>query len=276
MEVLNNIKSLKIKNIPDLEGWIGDAKFGINQLSQYFHKKNKFEILEIGCGIGLLLASLKEKFPSLSVEGIEPYKGGFGRLKIAKKIIPKNININYLNFENFNPKKKYDIIYSVNVFEHLLDWKLYLKKTEEWLKPGGINIILCPNYSFPYESHFNIPVILNKRITYFFFKNKINKFERKNKALGLWKSLNFIKMRNVRKYCENNDLNFKYCNQIFTDMVRRLDEDLEFKKRQNFIGACAKKLKSIGFINLLNNNIFYSLHPYMKIEITKKKTNEKN
>ena len=107
-------------------------------------QKNKLEVLEVGCGIGVLLASLKEKFPNLTVEGIEPYKSGFERLKNAKNIIPKNININYLKFENFQPKKKYDIIYSVNVFEHLLNWELYLKKTKQWLNPGGINIILCP------------------------------------------------------------------------------------------------------------------------------------
>ena len=276
MEILSKIKDLKIHDIPDLEGWIGDAKFGINQLSQYFSNKNKFEVLEIGCGIGILLAFLKEKFPNLSVEGIEPYLGGFGRLEIAKNIIPKNININYLKFENFQPKKKYDVIYSVNVFEHLLNWELYLKKTEEWLKPEGINIILCPNYSFPYESHFRIPIILNKKITYVFFKNKIDKFERDKKALGLWESLNFIKMRDIKNYCFNNELRFKYCEQVFNDIVNRLDVDEEFKKRQSFVGLCAKSLQRLGFIKLFNNNIFHTFHPYMKIEIVKKRSNENN
>ena len=86
----------------------------------------------------------------------------------TKNLIPKSIGIRNLRFEDFKPRKKYDIIYSVNVFEHLLDWKLYIDKTKEWLKPQGVNIILCPNYSFPYESHFKIPILLNKEITYFF------------------------------------------------------------------------------------------------------------
>ena len=116
-------------------------------------------MLEIGCGIGILLAAIKEKYPNISLEGIEPYKGGFDRLKATKSLIPNNIGIKYLKFEDFEPKK-YDIIYSVNVFEHLSDWKLYLDKTEDWLKPKGVNIILCPNYSFPYESHFRIPYFI--------------------------------------------------------------------------------------------------------------------
>ena len=27
-----------------------------------------------GCGIGILLAAIKEKYPNISLEGIEPYK----------------------------------------------------------------------------------------------------------------------------------------------------------------------------------------------------------
>ena len=269
MKLFKKIKKLHFEGIPDLQGWIGDANFGLQQLSGYFSNNQKYEVLEIGCGIGILLAAIKEKYPNISLEGIEPYKGGFDRLKATKSLIPNNIGIKYLKFEDFEPKKKYDIIYSVNVFEHLSDWKLYLDKTEDWLKPKGVNIILCPNYSFPYESHFRIPILLNKKITYFFFKNKINKFETEKKSLGLWKSLNFIKMRKVKNYCSKRNLNFRYRNQIFKDIVNRLDEDKEFQNRQSIVGFFAKILKKMGFLEILNNNIFHFIHPYMKIEITK-------
>ena len=45
MKVLRKAKELKFQDIQDLEGWIGDAKFGVNQLSQYF-KKKKLEVLD--------------------------------------------------------------------------------------------------------------------------------------------------------------------------------------------------------------------------------------
>tara|TARA_B100000035_G_C20939802_1_gene526961 strand:+ start:24 stop:845 length:822 start_codon:yes stop_codon:yes gene_type:complete len=269
VELFTKIRNLKFQDIPDLQGWIGDAKFGLQQLSNYLDKNEKYDILEIGCGIGILLACLQEQYPKIITEGIEPYKGGFDRLKATKNLIPKSIGIRNLKFEDFKPRKKYDIIYSVNVFEHLLDWKLYIDKTKEWLKPQGVNIILCPNYSFPYESHFKIPILLNKKLTYLFFKNKINKFEKENKSLGLWHSLNFIKMRDIKNYCIKNNLKFKYHNQIFNDIINRLDDDKEFKKRQSFVGFFAKNLQKFGVLNLLNNNIFHSFHPYMKIEITK-------
>ena len=58
-----------------------DANFGLQQLSGYFNNNKKYEVLEIGCGIGILLSVIKEKYPHIRVEGIEPYKGGFDRLR---------------------------------------------------------------------------------------------------------------------------------------------------------------------------------------------------
>ena len=38
---MTKIKHLELSEVPDLEGWIGDAKFGLNQLSEYFNKNKK-------------------------------------------------------------------------------------------------------------------------------------------------------------------------------------------------------------------------------------------
>ena len=105
MKLFKEIKKLQFEDVPDLKGWIGDAHFGLQQLSEYFSNNQKYEVLEIGCGIGILLAAIKEKYPNISLEGIEPYKGGFDRLKATKSLIPNNIGIKYLKFEDFEPKK---------------------------------------------------------------------------------------------------------------------------------------------------------------------------
>jgi 2-polyprenyl-3-methyl-5-hydroxy-6-metoxy-1,4-benzoquinol methylase len=51
-------------------------------------------------------------------------------------------------------QKKFDLIYLVKVFEHLPVWRDFLAFIERNLEPGGVCLILCPKYSFPYESHF--------------------------------------------------------------------------------------------------------------------------
>ena len=62
----------------------GGCKFWVAAAFRYFSNNQKYEVLEIGCGIGILLAAIKEKYPNISLEGIEPYKGGFDRLKATK------------------------------------------------------------------------------------------------------------------------------------------------------------------------------------------------
>ena len=62
----------------------------------------------------------------------------------------------------------------------------------------------------------------------------------------------------------------------FNNIVNRIEKDKEFKKRQNFVGLCANILKNLGLIKIFNNKIFYLLHPYMKLEITRRNLYEKN
>ena len=135
---------------------------------------------------------------------------------------------------------------------------MYLKKTNEWLNPEGLNIILCPNYSFPYESHFKIPIIINKKLTYSIFKKKIKKYEKENKSLGLWDSLNFIKMRKIKSYCLNNKLKFTYCNTILDD-VNRIEQDQDFKKDKNLLEH-VQIFKKIGIVIKQENFYFFILH----------------
>ena len=49
-----------------------------------------------------------------------------------------------------------------------------------------------------------------------------------------------------KKLLLKRNLDFKYRNQIFKDIVNRLDEDKEFQNRQSIVGFC-KNLKKNGF-----------------------------
>ena len=75
----------------------------------------------------------------------------------------------------------------------------FLRFVKEHLKENGKCVILCPNYSFPYESHFGVPVIFSKSLTFNIFQRYIKKFEQDNSSNGLWSSLNFVKLKQVIK-----------------------------------------------------------------------------
>ena len=176
------LKKLKKYNFEDKQGWIEDAEFGFEEITSYITNEKEFSVLEVGCGLGILLTLIKEKYNNIQCDGIEPFELGFDRLNIKDKVVPDNIKIDYTKFENFNATKKYDLIFSVNVFEHLTNWEQYLDNMHKWLKEDGLSIILCPNYAFPYESHFKLPIIFNKRVTETLFKKYIHNFESKKKC----------------------------------------------------------------------------------------------
>ena len=159
--------------------WINEALFGFKHLENSFlGNRENMSALEIGSGAGILLSILKERYPNISFDGVEPFADGFSKLQEINTFVKKQgISIHNVPYEKFSPQKKYDFIFCVNVFEHVNDWQHFLSSVDSWLKTGGKCLILCPNYTFPYEPHFRIPIILNKAVTFKFFKSYISRFE---------------------------------------------------------------------------------------------------
>jgi SAM-dependent methyltransferase len=268
---LKKLRSLKTKN-SDI--WINEALFGFYHIKEYCKKlEGNNKVLEIGSGSGILLNLLSENFKDIIFEGIEPFGEGFSSLNYLNSFSRENgVSIKNIGYEELSSNNKYDLIFCINVFEHLNDWRNFLEKISFLLNGNGKLIVLCPNYGFPYESHFRIPVLFNKKITFFFFKKFIRKFENKNDCLGLWESLNFVKKRDVIDYLKDSiyskSLAMKDNLSILDFMVNRITSDREFRKRQRIIGTIAIALKGIGILNIFK--LFPNFIPYMKLEFSRK------
>lgn len=271
LENFEIIKLMMNYDFDDAELWLSEAQFGFSQLHRDISQlPANSKILEVGCGSGILLSVFSNEFPIHSFSGIEPFGGGFSALKDLNHFIQKS-GVNIKNESYQEHKSKYDFIYCVNVFEHVEDWRHFLNWASESLTESGQFVVLCPNYGFPYESHFRIPIIFNKKITAGIFKKKIIRFERDNNCSGLWESLNFVKKRNVLDYCAKNvdKLGFFVSDdtKIIDFMILRVSNDFQFRKRQAIIGRVAALLKYAGIINILMR--FPFLLPYMKLSFKK-------
>lgn len=223
--------------------------------------------MEIGCGSGILLSMLSHRFDTLTFNGIEPFGGSFSSLRELGKIVKlSEILIKNKTYEQFNPTIKFDLIYCVNVFEHVHDWRDFLLKVSKWITQKGKIVILCPNYGFPYESHFRIPILFNKSITYRIFKKFIINFEQKNNQVGVWGSLNFVRKSEILYFLKSQSkLRLIDDLSIMNDIVERVSKDKEFRGRQNIISMIALISKKFGLLGLLK--LFPNLMPYMKFEI---------
>ncbi len=250
-----------------------DVLFLFKEVLPFINNTNNLNILEIGCGTGILLRELSILFPKKNFYGLDPHESGFHNYeKISKNIkLNDNLKIENSNFNKFTPNISFDIIFSFNVFEHINDQEDYLQKTDMLLSNHGKSLIMCPNYDFPYEPHFVIPILFNKKMTYLFFKRKINNHEKKTNEIGLWKYLNLNSNRKIKRCLKKNNFDFNYDYSIKDRFFDRLknDESKYFKKRQGF----AAKLAILAKFLLLDKFFFNFLKipfPYMKLIINKK------
>jgi SAM-dependent methyltransferase len=247
-----------------------EAEFGLREIRDEIDRLPAgARVLEIGCGTGCLLARLSILRPDLAFTGLEPIGKGFAKFEDAIGRVAAahpSIRIHRTPIERFTPDpgaRGFDLIFSVNVFEHLDDWRGTLARSVALLAPGGRILVLCPNYAFPYESHFGIPIIVGPGVTRRLFRRRIDHLERVLDASSLWDSLNFITVGAFRRECRAQGLEVAFDRQIMTRMLARLDTDAEFAARQGAMARIARVLARAGAGRLLEI-LPADLGPYMK------------
>jgi len=116
----------------------------MDKLTRLFKKEliNK-SILDVGCGQGHFLLSIKNNFNYKRLVGLD----------ISIPVLPENITgIEFIqaNIVNFETDEKFDVIFSNQVMEHIAksDLACHLNAVHRSLNVGGIFIISMPNKLF--------------------------------------------------------------------------------------------------------------------------------
>lgn len=261
----------------DKPTFIEEAKFAYTFIESYINKDSCKDVLEIGCGPGLLINTISQIYSKKNFTGIDPVFPGFPtkndkKLKeLYSKLSKNNLEFKQISYENFllTSKKKFDVIFLVNVFEHLGSWKSFIQTISSLLNVNGKCVMLFPNYNFPYESHFRLPIIFNKKITYFIFKKYITKMQTKRNDLFLWESLNFVKLSHLKIELKKNKLKYFIEPNTLDVLVARSKNDPQFIKRQQFLSKLLLFIP-MKLINLIfRSKIFNRYIPYVVISISK-------
>lgn len=193
--------------------------------------------LEVGAGFGF--ASLALASFGYQVTALEP--GGIGfeknRTVAAHLISLAGLQVRYLDATveqaDLINGPKFDLIFSNNVLEHVHDVHAGLANLAGALDAGGFMVHSCPNYAFPFEPHFGIPLIpLFPRLTRLVIPRKIAKSD-------LWASLNFISYRQVAALARAENLFVSFERGTIVASVTRLRSDAEFARRHKLLGRLA-------------------------------------
>ena len=247
-----------------------EAEFGLREMkAAIMALPTGARVLEVGCGTGYLLAVFSALRPDISFTGLEPLGQGFAAFDGALTKVQSayaNLTIHRTGIEDFRPMpdlQLYDFVFSVNVFEHVGDWRRAVLNGAGLLSKAGQMVILCPNYAVPYEPHFRIPILVSKKMTRRIFARPIEKLETESNAKGLWNSLNFITVPQMRQHCRAHGLGLVFDTGVMSRMLDRLDTDPEFARRQAAVAGIARLLKRCGAGWFLQR-LPAAFSPYMK------------
>lgn len=187
--------------LPLFETMAGEAIFARDWLADDLAQLPRgARLLEVGGGSFLLSCQLAEE--GFAVTSIEPVGEGFGEFHALAHYVLEQAHmrptIAPCRAEDFTSEERFDFAFSINVMEHVDDVAAVIRQVTEVLKPGASYRFFCPNYLFPYEPHFNIPLAGSKQLTERLFRNRIYGHPMSD-AAGVWKSLNWITVPHVRR-----------------------------------------------------------------------------
>lgn len=269
-----NIRSPSLNSI--LNVYVEEARFGREFINENLQELSYgSSILEVGAGSLLLSSQLVKE--GYRVTALEPIGEGFSHFSQLQQLVLEfaaiqNIKPNLVNLhaESLEEDSKFDFAFSVNVMEHVKSVKLTIKNIVHALKANSCYRFTCPNYSFPYEPHFNIPIILNKKLTKAFFKNSIES-QKMTDPEGVWLSLNWITVREVRLVVNKLDCAaLKFDSGMFCNSLVRVSTDPEFSSRRSaFIIILAKLIILIQLHKLLRY-IPAEIQPIIDCTVTKR------
>lgn len=99
-------------------------------------------ILELGCGWGSLSLWMAERYPKARITAVSNSHGQRGYIEgEAKARGLTNLTVITCDMNDFRPPtpngERYDRIVSVEMFEHMANWRGLLTRAHGWLKPEG-------------------------------------------------------------------------------------------------------------------------------------------
>ena len=99
---------------------------------------NGADILEFGCGWGSLSLYMAEKFPDSKITAVSNSKTQKIYIdNIAAEKGFKNIKVITADVNYFDTDDKYDRVVSVEMFEHMRNYEMLMKKISNFLRPEG-------------------------------------------------------------------------------------------------------------------------------------------
>ena len=114
------------------------------------------DILELGCGWGSLTLWMAERYPAARITAVsnsDPQREFITALCRERSI--GNVEVITADMNHFYTEKRFDRVVSVEMFEHMRNYELLLRKVASWMKSDGklfVHLFCHKEYAYRFET----------------------------------------------------------------------------------------------------------------------------
>jgi SAM-dependent methyltransferase len=236
------------------ERFVNEARFGLSRVLRTvsLFDPETVEVLEVGAGSCILSSYLASK--RLHVTAVEPLGPEFDFFTdLQNRVLAfcrrKAIELKLVRStgEQLDLPGRFDVAFTINALEHMRDPLLTIDNMYKSLKPGGVVLVHCPNYTIPFEVHFNIFLVTrSKPINEWLYRSTISRYPK------VWDELNFVRYADVRRHLVDRRANFAFEGSVMHDLMARLLNDPIFAERMPaIVRAVGAMLRYTGLLHAL-------------------------
>lgn len=108
-------------------------------------------VLELGCGWGSLSLALAQWFPAARIVAVS---NSAVQRRFIEGRAPGNLSVVTTDMNTFDTDGRFDRIVSVEMFEHMRNYRELLRRIAGWLEPGGklfVHLFCHARLTYPFE-----------------------------------------------------------------------------------------------------------------------------
>lgn len=239
LNLIGMIKSWPIRDQEFLDMYVNEAMHFFPVIAKDLEKlTQKSLIKEVGSGIGMLSMLVADR--DFRVVSFEPESAGFSIMKKFRSAVSSvwlgtgNLRVEWIDQNYSAPTSSADLadyIFAVNVIEHVPQWSELIVSIIDSEKSGAKLRLIFPNYIYPYEPHFQIPTLFNKRLTKRVMAKRILK-SRITDPNAFWNDLSWPTGGQVAKHCREMEYDYSFSHQAVSSYFERFLHDEAFRDRK--------------------------------------------
>jgi len=227
---------------------MGEAKSTLAMIQPYL--RPGMRLLEVGGGVGIVYALLRAR--GFDIVSLEPGSEGFGDRHQAGLRVLELLGIDpgcwlRTGIEDFEPTgTSFDLVFSYFVLEHVPDLDRAFQIMAGVLSPDGVMVHQCPNYTVPFEPHYNVPLVPFKpEWTAAFFPAL--------RRGSVWRDLRFTTVTGIKRLCARNGLRPVFRKGMSATAFKRVLADPVFRRRKPGFVKTARLLRATGMLKMLEH-----------------------